>query len=75
MEQLSKVINALFSSSVPLTIQWDEKCSPALTSKESVNQLAVTVSRENVTNLLGVSTVHSATDQVQAEAVYNILED
>lgn len=56
-------------------MHWDEKILPSITSKESVNRLAVLISGENITKLLEVPKILNGTGKAQAEGVYNILQD
>ena len=74
-ENIAAEIRASFSPDVPLTVHWDGKMLPALTSKESVDRLAVLVSGEGVMKLLGVPVLLSGTGESQASATFEAIED
>jgi len=48
---------------------------PALQSKQSVDRLAILVSGEGTTKLLGVSKIHSGTGEAQATAVFSLIQE
>jgi len=73
-ESISKEIRASFTPSTPLTVHWDGKMLPALTSKDKVDRLAVLVSGEGVMKLLGVPQIASGTGEAQANAVFSLIE-
>lgn len=56
-------------------MHWNEKILLFIISKESVDRLAVIISGENITKLLGVPKILNGTDEAQAIAVYNMLQD
>jgi len=74
-ENIAKEIRASFSPDVPLTVHWDGKMLPALTSKETVDRLAVLVSGEGTMKLLGVPALPNGTGEAQASSVFNLIEE
>jgi hypothetical protein len=48
---------------------------PALQSKETVDRLAILVSGEGTTKLLGVPKIHSGTGEAQAMSVYKLVNE
>jgi len=74
-ETISNEIRASFAPSIPLTIHWDGKMLPSLTSKETVDRLAVIVSGEGVMKLLGVPRLPNGTGEAEASAVFTLIQD
>ncbi len=74
-ENIATDIRASFSPDVPLTVHWDGKILPALTSKETVDRLAVLVSGEGVMKLLGVPMLPNGTGEAQASATFETLQN
>lgn len=74
-KKISVEIKESFNPRVNLTIHWDGKIFSALTSKNKVDRLAVLVSGEGVSKLLGVPAITSGTGESQANAVYKLIED
>jgi len=74
-EIIAKEIKDAFTPGSSLTIHWDGKMLPALQSKEYVDRLAILVSGEGTTKLLGVPKVHSGTGDAQATAVFSLIQD
>jgi len=74
-KEIASEICSSFPSGGPLTVHWDEKLLPALTSKESVNRIAVLVSGNDDTKLLGVPAIPNGSGASQSEAVFKLLED
>lgn len=68
-------IQASFDLNCPLTVHWDEKMLPALTSKEQVERLAVLVSGDETMKLLGVPKLPNGTGQAMATAVFNLIQE
>lgn len=60
---------------VPLTVHWDGKFLPALTSTQHVDRLVVLVSGEGKMKLLGVRFLPNGTREAQASAVFNLPEE
>jgi hypothetical protein len=73
-EKISDEIRTSFATTIPLTIHWDGKLLPALTSKEKVDRLAVIVSGDGNMKLLGVPKISNGTGEAQATAVFELLE-
>ena len=59
-------IQASFDLNCPLTVHWDGKMLPVLTSKELVNHLAVLMSGEGTMKLSGLAKLSNGTRQAQA---------
>lgn len=74
-EKIAREIQASFSPDVPLTVHWDGKLLPTLTSKETVDRLAVLVSGEGTMKLLGVPAMQNGTGEAQAAAVFKLVEE
>ena len=74
-ETVSNEIIASFASSIPLTIHWDGKMLPSLTSKETVNRLAVIVLGVGVMKLLGAPRLPSGTGEAEASAFFTLIQD
>lgn len=72
-ERVAHEIKTSFSPNKTLVVHWDGKMLPALTSKESVDRLAVLVSGEDTMKLLGVPIITAGTGEAQAQAVYELL--
>jgi len=53
LEIAASEIQASFDPNCPLTVHWDGKMLPALTSKDLVDRLAVLVSGDGTMKLLG----------------------
>ena len=64
-----------FDPGTPLTGHWDGKLLPDLTGKELVDRLPVLASGLNTFQLLGVLKLASGTEETQAAAVHQLLED
>ena len=62
-EEIAREILLSFKANVPLVIHWDGKMMPSLTSKESVDRLAVLVSGQGITKLLGVPMIDNGTGE------------
>lgn len=74
-EDVAKEIQESFAPGTTLTVHWDGKMLPALTSNEKVDRLAVLVSGEGTMKLLGVPRLPGATGEAQAAAVFTLLEE
>ena len=74
-ENIAADIQASFKPDVPLTVDWDSKILPRLTSKETIDRLAVIVSEECVMKLLGVPMLPNGTGEAQASATFETLQD
>ena len=74
-ENIATDIQASFKHDVPLTVHWDRKILPALTLKETIDRLAVTVSGEGVMKLFGVPMLPNGTGEAQASATFETLQD
>ena len=74
-EIVAKEIKDTFTPGSSLTVHWDSKMLPALQSKESVDRLAILVSGEDKTKLLGVPKIHRGTGEAQAAAVFNLIQE
>lgn len=74
-EVIAKEIKDAFTPGSSLTIHWDGKMLPALQSKEYVDRLAVLVSGDGTTKLLGVPKINSGTGEAQATAVFSLIQD
>lgn len=74
-EEIATEVRLSFAPDVPLTIHWDGKMLPALTSKQKVDRLAVLVSGCGVMKLLGVPQLSDGTGKKQAEAVHALAEE
>jgi hypothetical protein len=76
-EDIAKEVHASFATDIPLTIglPWDGKLLPHLTSKETVDRLAVPVSDDGMMKLLWVPALPNETGKVQASAVFNLIEE
>ena len=72
-ETTAMEIQTSFDPNCPLTVHWDGKMLPALSSKELVDRLAVLVSGQGTMKLLGVPRLPNGTGQSEAAAVYNLL--
>ena len=59
----------------PLTVHWDGKLLPTLTSKEKVDRLAILVSAPGFVKLIGVPILERGTGSAEANAVYTTLDD
>ena len=65
-EKVAEEIKQSFKPEVTLTIHWDGKLLPALTSKKKVDRLTILVSGEGISKLLGVPAIASGTGKDQA---------
>ena len=74
-EAIARDIQATFTADVPLTVHWDGKMLPSLTSKDNVDRLAILVSGEGVMKLLGVPRLPNGAGDAEASAVFNQLID
>ena len=74
-QAIIKEIHASFNSGTPLTVHWDGKMLPEVMSIEKVDRLAVLVSGDGVMKLLGVPKILNGTGKLQAQAVFQLLED
>ena len=74
-EQIAEELKKSFKPTDPLTVHWDGKLLPALTSKDKVDRLAILVSSPDSVKLLGVPVLQQGTGSAQAEAVYDALID
>lgn len=74
-ETIAKEIKDSFTPGSSLTVHWDGKMLPALQSKESVDRLAILVSGEGTTKLLGVPKIPSGTGEAQAMAVFSLIQE
>lgn len=74
-EAAAKEIHASFHPNCPLTVHWDGKMLPALTSKELVDRLAVLVSGDGTMKLLGVPKLPNGTGEAEATAVFNLIQE
>jgi len=73
-EQIATEICASFDPSVALTVHWDGKLLPDLTSSDLVDRLAVIVSGAGVMKMLGVPKIQNGTGEMQAQAVLVTLQ-
>jgi hypothetical protein len=62
------------NNNIPLTVHWDGKLLVDLTSKQQVDRLAILVSGQGVSQLLGVPKIPSGTGEAQAQAVVDALD-
>ncbi len=74
-EAAAREILASFDPNCPLTVHWDGKMLPALTSKELVDRLAVLVSGDGTMKLLGVPKLPNETGEAEATAVFNLIQE
>ena len=74
-ENIAADIQAFFKPDIPLTVHWDSKILPALTSKETIDKLAVIVSGESVMKLLRVPMLPNGTREAQASVMFETLQD
>ena len=72
-ECITTEIKDSFDPQVPLTVHWDGKLLPALTSKTKVERLAILVSGKGTMKLLGVPMLSNGTGEAQAAAVFDAL--
>ena len=73
-ENFVKNLDAKFSGDVRLTVHWDGKLMEDLTSKKTVYRLAILVSGQDKSQLLGVPSISSGTGKSQAHAVVDALQ-
>lgn len=73
-KQIAADIRANFHPSAALTVHWDSKLLPSLTSSDRVDRLAVVVSGSGVMKLLGVPIIQNGTGEMQAQAVLETLQ-
>lgn len=73
--KISEDIKLYFKPDVPLTIHWDGKMLPALTSKKLVDRMAIIVSGDGVMKLLAVPVIGRGTGKAQADSIYETLEE
>jgi len=59
----------------PPTIHWDGRILPALTGNDKVDRLAVLDSGNGIMKLFGVPKLLAGTGEVQANAVYQLIDD
>ena len=71
---LAKETYDSFSSKGPLVVHWDGNMMCDVTSNESNDRLAVVVSGEGISKLLGVPKIPDGTGESQAKAVYATLQ-
>jgi len=64
-----------FSPEVVLTVHWDGKLVEDVAQKCRVDRLAVVVSGNGVSQLLGVPRIPTGTGECQAQAVYQCIEE
>lgn len=64
-----------FSANIPLTVHWDGKLMADLTLSSQVDRLAILVSGQGVSQLLGVPKIPSGTGESQAQAVVDALDE
>uniref|UniRef100_A0A2S2PCY9 Uncharacterized protein n=1 Tax=Schizaphis graminum TaxID=13262 RepID=A0A2S2PCY9_SCHGA len=74
-EKIADEIKTSFVTTIPLTVHWDGKLLPDLTSKDKVDRLAVIVSGDGIMKLLGVPKIPNGTGEAQATAVFELLEE
>lgn len=74
-ETIATELRLAFAPDVSLTVHWDGKLLPELTSKEKVDRLAVLVSGCGVMKLLGVPKIVTGTGKAQAEAVFALVNE
>ena len=72
-ENFAKNLHMKLLGDSPLTVHWDGKLMEDLTSKKSVDRLAILVSGQDVSQLLGVPSIPSGTGISQANAVVDAL--
>ncbi|KYN11357.1 hypothetical protein ALC57_16486 [Trachymyrmex cornetzi] len=72
---LADNIKKSFHPDVPLTVHWDGKLLPSLTSKNKVERLAISVTGEGVEKLLGVPAIALGIGKTQADVVYKTLQE
>ena len=64
-----------FLANIPLTVHWNGKVMADLTLSSQVNHLAILVSGQRVSQLLGVLKIPSGTGESQAQAVVDALDE
>ena len=74
-ENIAADIQVSFKPDVPLKVHWDSKILPALTSKETIDRLAIIVSGEGVMKLPGVLMLLNGIRETQASATFETLQD
>lgn len=74
-EGIEAVIQTSFAPDEPLTFQWDGKMLPALSDKETVNQLAVLVSVDGVMKLLDALKLPNETGISLPNTVFQLIYD
>lgn len=74
-QKIANELKASFLPTTPLTIHWDGKLLPSLTSKDKVDRLAVIVSGDGVMKLLGVPKISNGTGEAQSTSVFELIEE
>jgi len=57
-----------------ITVHWDGKMLPALTSKEKIDRLSVIIDYSEQEQLLGIPSIPSGSGENQADAIFQLLE-
>jgi hypothetical protein len=74
-EAIAREVRDSFNPETVLTVHWDGKMLPDLTSKENVDRLAILVSGEGVMKLLGVPKLPNGTGESMANTVFGLLTE
>ena len=74
-EATNNEIRKYFAPEVPLVVHWDSKIMLALDTPDKVDRVAICVSGEGITKLLGIPILLRGTGEATAEAVYETILD